>query len=326
MSILRKESPLFVFMIIGVIIPICTSNQYLLHILILIYLLAILGASWDLIAGYGGIFSFGHQAFYAIGAYSASILSIKYGVSSWFGLVIGGFIAMILSLMIAYPTIKLRGPYIALITLSFSLIVYELIIIFRDFTGGPSGLWGIPTFSAIKLGLIDVVFSYVERTSFYYLALMLVATTILTLRIYSTSRYGLYIRVIKESEEAAETMGINTLKHKLLAFSISSFFTGLAGAFYAYYVQLITPELTWISTMLDIVLATLIGGAGTIYGSLIGSTVVLFLKEYLRFLGHLRLVIFGIILMMIIIFTPRGLVLKVIERMRKLKGRKETVL
>jgi branched-chain amino acid transport system permease protein len=316
-QIVKRELPLFMFAVIGILIPILIHNQYVLHILILIYILAILGMSWDLIAGYGGIFSFGHQAFYAIGAYIASILSVRYGVSPWLGLIFGGVFATATSFVIAYPVLRLRGPYIALVTLSFSLIVYQLLIVMREITGGPSGLWGIPTFPAIRLGPIEIVISYVDRTNFYYMTLTLTLITILALRLYVSSRYGLYLRVIKEQEEVAETIGINTTMCKLLTFLISVFFAGTAGAFYGYYIQLISPVLTWVDTMLDIVLATILGGFGTIYGALVGSALVLFLKEYLRTLGHLRLVIFGGLLLLIIIFFPKGLTFEIIKRLGK---------
>jgi branched-chain amino acid transport system permease protein len=310
---------IFIIILLGLLIPLITSDQYILHILILSFILATLGASWDMLAGYGGLFSFGHQAFYAIGGYASAIICINYGISPWLGLLIGGLSALLASLVISYPVLRLRGPYIALVTLAFSLVIYEAITIFRDLTGGPSGLWGIPTFTPIDLGIIKITFEYTNRTSYYYLAYALLIINLIFLKIFVESKYGLRLRVIKESEEVAETLGIDTIKYKLVAVLISAFISGLTGAFYAHYIQLLSPEVAWISTMLDIVLATMLGGFMTIYGAFAGSLVISFLKEYFRVIGQLRLVIYGLILILIIIATPSGLLKEMIAKILSFK-------
>jgi len=304
----------FIILLLGLLIPLITSDQYILHVLILSFILATLGASWDMLAGYGGLFSFGHQAFYAIGGYISAIICIHYGVSPWLGLLIGGLSASLASLVISYPVLRLRGPYVALVTLAFSLVTYEAIVIFRDLTGGPSGLWGIPSFTPINLGIIRITFEYTNRISYYYLAYTLLLISLVLLKIFVESKYGLRLRVIKESEEVAETLGIDTVKYKLVAILISAFISGCIGAFYAHYVQLLSPEIAWVSTMLDIVLATMLGGFMTIYGAVAGSLVVSFLKEYFRIIGQLRLVIYGLILALIIIMTPSGLLKEIVVK------------
>jgi len=320
-SLIAKNLAFIILFVLGLLIPQITSDQYILHLLILSFILATLGASWDMLAGYGGLFSFGHQAFYAIGGYASAIICINYGASPWLGLLIGGVFASLASLIISYPVLKLRGPYIALITLAFSLVVFELIIIFRDLTGGPSGLWGIPEFTSLDLGIAKITFGYADRTSYYYLAYVLMIISIVLLKIFVESKYGLRLRIIKESEEVAETLGIDTVKYKLMAVLISTFIAGYIGAFYAHYIQLLSPEVTWVSTMLDIVLATMLGGFVTIYGAVVGSVATIFLKEYLRVLEQWRLVIFGGVLILIVIAAPNGLIKEVIVRVSSLRKR-----
>jgi len=145
--------------------------------------------------------------------------------------------------------------------------------------------------------------------------------SIVLLKIFVESKYGLRLRIIKESEEVAETLGIDTVKYKLMAVLISTFIAGYIGAFYAHYIQLLSPEVTWVSTMLDIVLATMLGGFVTIYGAVVGSVATIFLKEYLRVLEQWRLVIFGGVLILIVIAAPNGLIKEVIVRVSSLRKR-----
>lgn len=292
----------------GSLVPVVTRNQYVLHLLILSYILGVLAASWDLMAGYTGLLSFGHQASYALGAYASAISVMYLGISPWLGLLIGGIFPSIIVLIIAYPILKtLRGTYIALMTLAFSLVVYEVIILLRSITGGLSGLWGIPSFPSIKLGALTIVFSYQDRTSYYYLALVMTIAVILLLRTFVNSRYGIFLRIIKESDAVGESIGLDTVRLKLLSLTTATFIAGVIGAFYAHYTQIITPDMGWIQTMLDILLATMLGGMGTIYGGIAGALAVTFLKEYLRIIGDLRLVLYGVILIVITIFFPGGL-------------------
>jgi branched-chain amino acid transport system permease protein len=229
-------------------------------------------------------------------------------------MLVGGILAATIGLIIFYPILRLRGTYIALMTLAFSLVIFEMIILLRDITGGPSGLWGIPPYSSIDLKVLAINFSYQDRTSYYYLALATMILTVSFLWTFVNSRYGIFLRIIKESDDVAESIGLDTVKYKLLAFTVSTFIAGIIGSFYAYYTQLIAPDMAWLGTMLDIVLATMLGGVGTIYGAIAGSLVVVFLKEYLRVIGDLRLVLYGIILIIITIFFPSGVLKKIISR------------
>lgn len=294
-----------------IVFPLFMGN-YVLHILILSLIFAILASSWNLVAGYSGIFSFGHQAFFGIGAYVSALLSMKLGISPWFGLIIGGTMASFAGAIISLPVLRLRiVPYIAILTLGFAEITKLVTSNLVELTRGELGLSGIPAFTSI--GAID--FNFANRINIYYLVLIIFFLAIFVVRKIVKGPQGLALKSMKESQDAAESLGVHLTKQKLYVFTISAFMAGIAGSIFAHYVQVLTPSsVISIDVMLQVLLIVVIGGMGTIIGPVVGSFIVVMGLEYLRFLGDYRLVVYGLVIVLVIMFMPEGMMRKVFSK------------
>jgi branched-chain amino acid transport system permease protein len=297
--------------IILIILPMFVGN-YTLHILTLTLIFAVLALSWNLVAGYSGIFSFGHHAFFGIGAYVSALLSIEYGLSPWFGLVIGGGIAAVSGIVISLPVLGLRAaPYIAILTLGFAEIVKLIVSNLVGLTRGELGLSGIEPFTSIG----SISFNLAHRLNSYYLILAVMCLVVFVILKVISGPRGLALKSIRESQDAAESLGVNLRNSKLYVFMLSAFIAGVAGSFYAHYVQVLTPSsVLGVDIMMQILVITVIGGLGTIYRPIIGSFIVVMGLEYLRFLGDDRLMIYGVVLVLVIIFMPEGIIKKVFRK------------
>lgn len=289
------------------VLPIFAGN-YTLHILILALMYAVLALSWNLVIGYSGIFSFGHQAFFGIGAYVSALLSMKLAVSPWFGLIIGGIAAAVAGGLISLPVLRLKAaPYIAILTLGFAEIVKLVASNLVDLTRGELGLSGIPAFTSFG----SISFNLAHRLNLYYVILILLFLTVFAMIKIINGPRGLALKSIRESQDAAESLGVDLRKNKLYVFMLSSFIAGTAGSFYAHYVQVLTPSsVIGVEVMLQILVITVIGGLGTVIGPVVGSFIVVIGLEYLRFLGDYRLLIYGAVLVLAIMFMPEGIVRK----------------
>jgi branched-chain amino acid transport system permease protein len=282
--------------------------------MILSLLFAVLTLSWNLLYGYTGIFSFGHQAFFGIGAYSSALLAMKTGVSPWFALPIGGIVAAVLSLLIGLPCLKLRlGPYVAIATYGFAEIARIICSNLVGLTRGESGLWGIPTFTDLEIGSLTINFA-VSRIPYYYVILIIFFVTAIFLYRQINSPTGLALKSIRESLDAAESLGVSISKYKLLAFIISSFVAGVAGAFYAHYILILTPSCIFsIDVMIQIVAINLIGGAGTFAAPIAGAFIFTFGIEYLRTFGEYQFMLYGVLLVIFILFLPQGVIHRILK-------------
>src|SRR5699024_5737924 len=261
----------FVLLILLIVLPFFVGS-YVLQILILSLIFAILGLSWNLAAGYSGIFSFGHQAFFGIGAYASAIISIELEISPWLGLIIGGILAAVAGGIISFPILRLRIiPYIAISTLGFAEIIRLMASNFSDLTRGELGLSGIPAFTSI--GPLD--FNLANRINIYFLVLTILILTVLFITKIINGPRGLALKSMRESQDAAESLGVNLRNNKLYIFMISAFIAGVSGALYAHYVQVLTPssEIS-VDLMLQILLIVAIGGMRTVIGPVVGAFIV----------------------------------------------------
>jgi branched-chain amino acid transport system permease protein len=292
------------------LLPCFVRSEYLLHILILSGIFAILSASWDVLSGYTGIFSFGHAAFFGMGGYTSALLSINFGLSPWLGLIAGGITAAGLGCIIGLPTLRLRGPYVAIVTLACAIILMNICTNWVNLTNGPTGLWGIPSFPDIKIAdVLTIDFSGATRINHYYLILIIMLISLYILHRIVASKLGLFLLAIRENEMAIEAMGLNVTKYKILVFSITSFFAGVAGSFYAHYIMLLTPGEFGFAPMVNILAMTMLGGAGTLLGPVVGSFFLTFLGEFLREFGEYRLVLYGLIIILTVLFMPKGILM-----------------
>lgn len=277
------------------------GNEYLVHVMILTFIYTILASGLDLLVGYTGSLILGYAGFYAIGAYVSTLLVMKTGLSPWAGMVAGGLVSMVSGLVFAVPALRLRGPYLAISSLGFGVIVYLMLTNLVDITRGPLGIPGIPPLPGV--GPID----FSEREHFYYLALALSTGLVYMTRIISVSRYGRVLVAIREDEDAARSIGVDVSLYRVTVFMISSLVAGVAGALYAHYMRYINPEISSLGTSITILSMVILGGAGSIVGPVAGAYIVMFFSEILRPLLEYRFLIYGAMIMLIIRFVPGGL-------------------
>ena len=281
--------------------------EYLLHILVISGIYIILTLSLNLIVGYTGLPSLGHAAFSCVGAYVSSLLALKLGLSPWIGLVMGACVAMIFGIVIGFPSLRLKGDYLALATFGFGVIVYSVAKNWVSVTRGPMGLPGIPQFSVFG-------FQFSAIWSYLILVIILMVITIFVLRRVVNSPFGRILKSIREDEIASEALGKDTIKHKLLVFIIGAFFAGIAGSLYAHYITFIDPSSFTVMESITILLMVIFGGIGSISGSIVGAVVLVGFPELLRFLGMpssiaapTRQMIYGLLLVVLMIKRPQGI-------------------
>jgi branched-chain amino acid transport system permease protein len=292
------------------LLPLALRNPYLLHMLILSMLWIVLGVAWNLLGGFTGQVSYGHAAFFGTGAYTTALL-IKNGqaaVHSWWGILLGGLAAALLSMAIGWICFRLRGPYFSLSALALSEVLRLVALNWKDVTNGAEGILFLPAFN--------------DKRAYYYIVFVIAALTIFTIHRVMKSKLGFYFLAIREDQDAAESLGINTTKFKMLSLAISAFFTGVAGAFYMNYMGFIDPgivfDLSKISIMM--ILVTMLGGAATLWGPALGAVIYILVSEIFRvYVGSGHLVFFGMLIIVIILFFPNGIVGSILEA----KGRRE---
>jgi branched-chain amino acid transport system permease protein len=281
--------------------------EYLFHILVISGIYVILTLSLNLIVGYTGLPALGHAAFYCIGAYTSSLLALKLGLSPWIGLLAGAFLSALSGIVIGYPALRLKGDYLALSTFGLGIIVYSIAKNWVSLTRGPMGLPGIPGFSILGFQ-ISAVWCY------FLLVCAFTAITLFVMHRIVNSPFGRVLRSIREDEIAAQSLGKNIVKYKLLVFVIGAFFAGIAGSLYAHYITFIDPSSFTIMESITILLMVIFGGMGSITGSIVGAVTLVIFPELLRFLGlpssiaaPVRQMIYGLLLVVLMIWRPQGI-------------------
>ncbi|MBV2144961.1 branched-chain amino acid ABC transporter permease [Falsochrobactrum sp. TDYN1] len=292
-------------------LPVLSSDPYLMHVMVLAMIFGIFASAWNLVAGFAGLKTFGHHAFFGLGAYGSALLSIHMGLSPWITLWLGGLIAAAAGLLIGTPILRIRSmPHVAIVTLGFAEIVRICIANFSDLTRGEMGLWGIPQFNGFSLPLVgNVAFGPADKVSFYYLALALSVLMLIIITHMMRSKTGLAMLAMRDSEDAAESLGVNLTQMKLMVFGLSAFIVGVAGAFYAHYLSILTPNsVVGIDLMISIIAMVLVGGLGTVSGPLVGALVLTVLIEAMRDIESYRMLGYGLLIVVIVMYLPRGLV------------------
>lgn len=282
--------------------------EYLLHILIISGIYIILTLSLNLILGYTGIPALGHIAFACVGAYTSSLLALNFGISPWIGLFLGACFASILGLVIGFPSIRLKGDYLAIATFGFGVIVYSISKNWVTLTRGPMGLPGIPKFSVLGFELQPV-------WAYLILVIVFVFITTFVINRVVNSPFGRVLRSIREDEIASLSIGKNINKYKLIVFVVGAFFAGLAGSLYAHYITFIDPSSFTVMESIAVLLMVVFGGMGNIKGSFVGALVLVIFPEMLRFLGMpssvaapLRQMIYGLLLIVLMLKRPQGII------------------
>jgi len=291
-----KSFSLLGFTLFLLFFPALFPDPYLIHLMILSFLFGVLVSSWNILFGYMGVFCFGQQAFFGIGAYGSAIFALKLGFPIPLAIVIGGLLATVSSVLIGLPSLRLRGPYVALVTLAFAEVTRMICSNWVGVTRGQLGL----TVPALIPGA--------GRVGYYYICLtILLLSSILLVKVMRSS-FGYVAVAIRESQEAAASLGINITKYKVLAFMLSSFMSGLAGALYGHYILILTPDIMSLHIIIMVLVMGMLGGIGTLEGPIVGAFVLIFLSEYLRDFGQFRFIIYGGLIILSVLFVPGGLV------------------
>lgn len=275
-------------------------NRYAIDIAIIAGIYIILALGLNIVVGLAGLLALGYIAFYAVGAYTFALLSTWYHLSFWTALPIGGLLAAIFGLLLGAPTLRLRGDYLAIVTLGFGEIIRIVLNNWDKVTGGPNGVMGIGR---------PEIFGYRFNTpvAFYYLILTMAVFTALVVKRLNESRIGRAWVAIREDEVAAEAMGIDTTKMKLLAFSLGASIAGIAGTFYAAKMSFVSPESFTFLESIIILCMVVIGGIGSIPGVVLGAVVLIVLPESLRQFQDYRMLVFGAAMVIVMVFRPQGL-------------------
>lgn len=293
------------------LVPLVTQDAYLLHVLILTMIFGIFASAWNLVTGFAGLKTFGHHAFFGVGAYASALISIHSGLSPWLTIWIAALMAAAVGLFIGLPILRIRSmPHVAIVTLGFAEIVRIVISNLQSITRGELGLWGIPPFEGFTLPWIgEVVFTPANKIPYYYLILVLLTGSVALIALIMRSRTGLMMIAMRDAEEAAESLGVNLTRQKLLVFGVSSFLVGVAGAFYAHYISILTPTAAvGVDLMILVIAMTLVGGLSTLSGPLVGALILTGAVELMRDLDSYRLLVYGAMIILVVMFLPKGLV------------------
>jgi len=296
---MKKVMPLVILLALC-FLPWVGLSSYVMHILVLVVMWSIVGMAWNLLGGYCGQVSFGHAAFFGMGAYSSGLLYYHFGISGWWGLLASVPVLTVFSLMLGFICLRLRGAYFALATLALGEVLRVTAENLVKFTQG-------------DLGILIKQRTWVVKTWYFYVILLLAAGSFFVIKKVMESKLGYYFVAIREDQDAANSLGINTTFYKTIALCLSGVLTGIAGAFYMNYMGYIDP--TTVFPLYDIsivtVMVVMVGGVATYWGPVIGALIMVFLAEVIRSMpgiGAAHMTIFGILLIFIIIFLPNGIV------------------
>lgn len=299
---LTKRNIIIACILLTFIFPLLTDNNYLIHIMTTSFIWMIGVYGLNLLAGYTGYLSLAHAGFFAIGAYSLGILTVKAGMDFWLAFLLSLLITCLIGLFVGLIALRTKEHFFAIYTLCLGYIIYLVIDKWESLTEGVRGLIGIPA----PAGIGPITFE--TEVSYYYLVLFFLLLVVLIMYRIIHSLSGRTYIAIRNSEELAQTIGISTMKNKLTVFVLSTLFAGLSGALYASFVRFIGPDIGSISITFDLLTYLLVGGIGTLSGPIIGTLIIVWLSQYLQDFQENRMLIFGPVLTLLIIFYPRGLV------------------
>jgi branched-chain amino acid transport system permease protein len=292
---------------IVLVLPLVVSSSFANDIFIRVLLFAFIGVAWNLMGGYAKQLSLGHAAYFGLGAYTSTILQIKFGISPWIGLFAGGIVAMLASLPIGAVCFRLRGPYFAIATIATAQVLMLLFLKFRDFA------WGAEGTTIPNLGNSPLMMQFDSKAAYYYIALAMLAIGLaITYRI-ERSWMGYYLIALGEDEDAAEAIGVDVLRIKRNIYLISAFLTALAGTFYVQYIYFIDPSTAFsFNVSVEAALVSIVGGIGTLWGPVVGTILLEATSALLQSWlggghGGVQLTVYSLILIAVILWRPSGL-------------------
>ena len=306
---------LIVIGIVALVFPFVFSF-YQTNIMITALIYVMLGLGLNIVVGLAGLLDLGYVAFYAVGAYSYALLNYHFGLGFWTALGIGGGLAAMFGILLGFPVLRLRGDYLAIVTLGFGEIIRLILENWNEFSFGPSGIANIP-----RPGLFGIDLDIEQSTIYiYFLMIAMTLFTILVVNRLQNSRIGRAWIALREDEVACQSMGIDKRKTKLMAFALGATWAGFAGVVFAAKTTFINPASFTIWESINVLCVVVLGGMGSIVGVIVGALTLILLPEYLRFLSEYRMLAFGMVLVMMMVFRPGGIV----ETVRRTYQYKET--
>src|SRR5262252_78238 len=285
------------------VVPLVFGSSYIIGVMTVALCYGMWAASWDFMSGLTGRENFGHSLFIGAGAYTAGFLDVNFGADPWWSLLAAPLVAVLFSLLMGFPTLRLRGPYFALAMLSGSAVMQSLTIIFSVYTGGQDGLNGLSP-------ILDSLLAY------YYLTLGCLAASAVLLKLLANSSWGIILRAIRGDEATCQAAGINVTFYKIASLMISAAIAGLGGALYAHYQLQVGPDLFTVILSINVIIMVYVGGMGSIYGPIGGAILLNALTETLRGVSEYRLWVYTLVLMVILFFLPQGLIAPLWRRIR----------
>jgi branched-chain amino acid transport system permease protein len=323
MSIFRAYAPIVLIGLVLASLPLFAVSNTLLNAMVLALLIALAGQGWNILGGYGGQFSFGHAAFFGMGAYGTALLQTRFGINAYAAFVMASCLGAVVGAIIGFLSFRsgLRGSYFALVTLAFAE-VFRILANAAPFTGGAAGV-------LIKLDNRPEHFQFASRAVYYWIALALVVVVMVATRAMERSRFGAYLVAIRENEDAAKALGVDTFNVKLRAITLSAGIMAVSGAFYAQYFLFLDAGIAfgpWISV--EALLAPIIGGLGTVFGPVIGALGLHVIAEITKALAGrvpgIDLMLYGALLIVMVAFARDGILglgLRLSSRLMKTGGR-----
>lgn len=302
-----KKNIFYLILILFLIIaPLIIRGQYPQHIMVMCGIWVIASLALNLILGYTGQLNLAHGTFFGIGAYATALLMQKLGVSFWIALPLGCAITAFLGFLTGLPTLRTKGHYFPIATMCLGIAIYYVIARWDDFTGGARGLFGLPRPDPIPFPLGKI--SFETTIACYYLVLFFVFLTYFVISRLVKSLAGRRLVAIRGNEDLAQSVGIDTMQGKILSFTLSTLFAGLAGGLFAAYMGTLMAEQAHYLLSFEMLIYVMIGGVGTMAGPILGGVLLPVLGEILQPLAGFRLIIFGLLLILIIRFLPFGIV------------------
>ncbi|MDY0301892.1 MAG: branched-chain amino acid ABC transporter permease [Trichlorobacter sp.] len=310
---MKKEQLKYIlFALLVLITPFFFKESYLLNVFVFVGIHTILAVALNLLLGYAGQISLGHAGFFGLGAYISAILTTTYGLNPWLAMPLAAIFVGIMAFFIGFPILKLKGHYLAMATLGLGIIIYILFLEWVELTGGPSGFAGIPYLEING-------FAFDSDLKNYFLVWGFVLVVVLLSINLANSRIGRAFRAIHDSEVAARVMGVNARLLKVQVFALSALICSVAGSLYAHVMTFIAPTSFGFNISVELLTMVVIGGLGSIYGSVLGALLLTLLPEFLRSLQDYDIVFYGALLVIMTIFMPGGLVRGIPELFRKLR-------
>lgn len=307
--------------LILLVYPITQTKVYPLLIMALASIYATFACSWDLLVGRTGQMSLGHALFFGIGAYTTALLYKFFELPLVVTIPIGMLVAALAAVLVGFPSLRVKGPYLALVSMAFPLIGTGIVFYFRDITGGEEGIWGLPRF-------FPEYSRFEQRLGEYYLALILLLISAIIVYKIANSKRGIVLVSILDDELASKACGINVTRYKLMAFAISALFAGLAGGVYAHILRIANYDTLGLTLSFTPVILTILGGIGTIYGPIAGSFIysivgAFILDEMLSIPSEYQILLFLVVVVIFILKWPRGIARFVTDKLQDLSEERE---